>query len=1048
MTKVKQMLSFIVAAVLMFSYQSIMAQATTASINGLVFDQNGNALPGANVVAVHQPSGTVYGSTAREDGRYNLVGLRVGGPYKITVSMVGFTQQVEEGISLALGQNLRIDFKLPEEAVQLSGVTITAERNAVLSQARTGAATNISAKAMQELPSVSRNFQSFAKLSPMFSYSNNSGGYTTGGRSSKYNNIQIDGAQYNDMFGLGSSGIPGGQTSMNPISLDAIEEVQIVIAPFDVRYGGFTGGGINAVTKSGSNDFSGSAYFYGRNEDLVGKNWDGTTVSKFEDYQYGFRVGGPIVKDKLFFSVAGEMTNYTFPVPNASLATGPAGTADNAAKIYNVLKNTYGYDAGSYDAFDAERPSSKMLLRFDYNLSENHKLTLRHNYTYGYDDNMNNRSSNNYLSYSTYNYRIKDITNSTVLQLNSTFSNKISNELTLGYTSIRDRRAGTSAMAPEMRVTEGGVTFVAGPDRYSSANELDQDVFEITDNFTYYAGDHAFTVGTHNEFFSFRNLFLRDFFGYMTFSSIANLEAGKTASYSRTILQPGVTNGAADFSIAQYGFYIQDEWTVSPKLKLTFGVRVDIPTFPDTPARNDSVSKYIAGYSTDVVPESALLWSPRFGFNYDLSEDRTTQLRGGLGVFTGKVPYVWISNSYGNTGTTATSISATTSSVATLINDPLNATYSKSSTKAEIDLHSTDLKMPQVLRFDLALDQQLPLGFVGTVEFQYSKSLNDMLYRKVNVGPESYKIPVIGSGADGRPVYASSAYTNTTYNNNFSNVFEIYNTSSGYQYDFAVSVQRNVTRGLSINAGYRFEKAMDRNSASSSQASSQWNYNPISGDPNNPPLTTSLWEVPHRLYVSASYTEEFFKNAPTTISVFINSQCGSPFSFVYNGDVNGDGSYYNDLFYIPRNSSEILLGSSATSYSVGNDDDAMWQALNSFIENNKYLREHRGKIAERNASYAPWSTTIDMRIVQEIPDLWGMGHFQLSLDILNVANLLNEDWGRVEDPSWYYQIATLKTTTSDKKPIFSFSKPTNNEPWTPQYAASRWAMQVGLRYSF
>ena len=1054
MTKVKQMLSFIVVAVLMFSSQSIMAQGTTASINGLVFDQNGNALPGANVVAVHQPSGTVYGSTAREDGRYNLVGLRVGGPYKVTVSMVGFTQQVEEGFSLALGQNLRIDFKLPEEAVQLSGVTITAERNAVLSQARTGAATNISAKAMQELPSVSRNFQSFAKLSPMFSYSDNSGGYTTGGRSSKYNNIQIDGAQYNDLFGLGSSGIPGGQTSMNPISLDAIEEVQIVIAPFDVRYGGFTGGGINAVTKSGSNDFSGSAYLFGRNESLVGKNWDGTKVSDFKDYQYGFRVGGPIVKDKLFFSVAGELTSYDLPVPNASLTTGPTNTEANAVKIYNVLKNTYGYDAGSYSTCNTETPSSKMLLRFDYNLSDNHKLTLRHNYTYGYDDKMNSRSANNTLSFDSYNYRIVDITNSTVLQLNSTFSNKFSNELTLGYTSIRDRR-GTSGVAPEIRVYEGNVTFYAGPDRYSSANELDQDVFEITDNFTYYAGDHAFTIGTHNEFSSFRNLYLADYYGYLVFTSLANLEAGKVGTYGRTVLQPGVTNGAADFSLAQYGFYIQDEWTVSPKLKLTFGLRVDIPTYPDTPAKNDLVTKYISGYSTDSVPETSLLWSPRFGFNYDLSEDRTTQLRGGLGVFTGKVPYVWISNNYGNTGTTMGYISSVgENSVSTLINNPLDATYSTSNTQAEINLANKDLKMPQVLRFDLALDQQLPLGFVGTVEFQYSKTLNDMIYRKVNLGDPSYNMPVIGSGDDGRPVYNTTSYTNTTYEKNFVNIFEVYNTSSGYQYDFAVSVQRNVTRGLSINAGYRYEKAMDRNSASSSQAKSQWNYNPIDGDPNNPTLTTALWEVPHRLYLSAAYTEEFFKNAPTTISVFINSQSGSPTSFVYNGDVNGDGSAYNDLFYIPRNSSEILLGSSTTSYSVDDDDNAMWQALNSFIENNEYLREHRGQIAERNGSYAPWNTTIDMRIVQEIPDLWGIGKFQLSLDILNVANLLNEDWGHVEIGSWYYTIATLKGTISDAtssnyhKPVYNFSAPTNNVPWSKSYTSSRWAMQIGLRYSF
>jgi hypothetical protein len=689
------------------------------------------------------------------------------------------------------------------------------------------------------------------------------------------------------------------------------------------------------------------------------------------------------------------------------------------------------------------------LLRFDYNLSDNHKLTLRHNYTYGYDDKLGNRTNNNTMSFGSYNYRIKDITNSTVLQLTSTFSNKISNELIVGYTSIRDRRNGTTGIAPEIKVLEGGVNYFMGHERYSQANELDQDVFEITDNFTYYAGDHAFTIGTHNEFSSFRNLYLADYYGFLYFSSLANLDAGKVGTYGRTVLQDNVTNGAADFSLAQYGFYIQDEWTVSPKLKLTFGLRVDIPTYPDTPAKNDLVTKYLPGYSTDSVPETSLLWSPRFGFNYDLSDDRTTQLRGGLGVFTGKVPYVWISNNYGNTGTTMGYVSSIgENSVASIISNPLGATPAASNIQAEINLASKELKMPQVLRLDAAIDQQLPLGFVGTVEFQYSKTLNDMIYRKVNLGDPSYNIPVIGSGDDGRPVYNTTAYTNTAYEKNFVNIFEVYNTSSGYQYDFAVSVQRNVSRGLSINAGYRYEKAMDCNSAASSQAKSQWNYNPISGDPNNPTLTTSLWEVPHRFYLSAAYTEEFFKNAPTTISVFLNSQSGSPTSFVYNGDVNGDGSQYNDLFYIPRNSSEILLGSSKTSYSVGDDNNEMWQALNSFIENNEYLREHRGEIAERNGSYAPWNTTIDMRIVQEIPDLWGIGKFQLSLDILNVANLLNEDWGHVKIGSWYYTIASLKATTDDKKPVYSFSAPKTNEPWSKSYTSSRWAMQLGLRYSF
>ncbi|MFZ5948487.1 MAG: TonB-dependent receptor [Stygiobacter sp.] len=1073
MKKVKQLLTLLFA-VMMFSFGTMYSQTTTASINGLVVDQNGNPLPGANVVAVHLPSGSQYGTTTRNDGRYNILGMRVGGPYKVTVSFVGYTSQVEEGFELSLGQNLRINFKLPEEAVQLSGITVTAEKNAILSQSRTGAAQNISIKQIEEIPTISRSFQSFAKLSPMFSGT----GLSAAGRSNRYNNIQLDGTQYNDLFGLGSTGTPGGQTSTNPVSLDAVREFQVVIAPFDVRLGGFTGGGINAITRSGTNEFLGSAYFFGRNQSLVGKY--GTTdelpkpgstdiqrkaVADFKDYQYGFRFGGPIMKDKLFFFVNGEMTQNQLPLKNASLSQGDptviAGFMDKVNKVANIFKTKYGYDPGSYDEFLREQPSSKLFLRFDYNLSENHKLTFRHNFVDAYTDVLGSRTATNAMSFTSYNYRIKSKTNSAVLQLNSTFSNQMNNELILGYTWIRDRRHGTTQDAPEVRINDGGYSIWAGPDQFSSANELDQDIFEVTDNLNYFAGDHVFTVGTHNEFYSFRNLFLRAYFGSYIFNSITDFENGKPGFYLRrySIYPKGNPNPlqAAEFDVAQYGFYVQDEWTVSPALKLTLGVRGDIPTFPTEPALNDSVSKYFSGISTLDKPKTTVLFSPRFGFNYDMSGDRSTQLRGGIGIFTGRVPYVWMSNNYGNTGV----YYAEVRNGGTVPNgffkiDPYNQPKpgdpgtGSARTQAEINLVDPDTKMPQVLRFNVAIDQQLPYNTIGTIEYQYSKSINDMIYRKLNIGKPIGKIGQLGSGIDGRTIYGGT----TSYNNNFFDVLQLANTSSGYQSNLAFQLQRNMAKGLSFNIGYVTGVAKDRNSVLSSQAVSQMRFNQIPEDPNNPPLTTANFQIDHRMFAQVSYVVDFFDNASTTFSLYFNRQSGDPLTYYVTGDLNNDGFDNNDLFYIPRNESEILLGSIVNNqYVKATASGTTWDDLNNFINNDDYLRENRGKIAERNAARQPWVNYLDFRFSQDIPDFMGIGKFQLTLDILNVLNLLNSEWGWVETvPNNNYAIVTYRgrITYNGKAniPVYSFSKPARNVPWSISDSSSRWAMQLGIRYSF
>ncbi len=622
----KLLISLIIG--LLFCSNAIFAQGvTTAGIQGTITAQNGEPLPSASILAVHLPTGTQYGTTSRANGRYNFAGLKVGGPYEITVSYVGFKTQKQTINKLALGQDYTLDIKLAETSVELGTVTVVSDKNAIISDNRTGSAQNVSSKQIEDIPSISRSFATFAKMSPLFSGLN----YQAAGRSNRYNNIQIDGTQYNDLFGLGSSGTPGGQAGTNPISLDAIQEFQVVIAPYDVRLGGFTGGGINAITKSGTNEFHGSVFGYGRNQDLVGKNYNGSNnpVSDFKNWQYGFDLGGPIQKDKIFFFLNGEITGYNQPTPNLALTTGPAGVPAVAQTIQETLL-ARGLAIGSFDTYTTQQPSGKIFARLDFNLSENQKLSLHYNYVNARQDILNNRGSSTQFSWDSYLYQFSNETNNTVAQLNSTFGNNMTNELIVGYTTIRDKRGPSGTLTPEVQVREGGVVYEMGTDRYSSANRLDQNILELTDNFTYYAGDHTFTLGTHNEFFTFTNLFLRSFAGYYQYNSLHSLLIDSVAQFQQVLSLTNDPSPAAHFAVNQYGFYAQDDWQIMPTFKLSMGLRVDIPIFPDKPLANPNVMNDL-GINTAQAPSGNLLWSPRVGFNWDINGDKITQLRGGIG---------------------------------------------------------------------------------------------------------------------------------------------------------------------------------------------------------------------------------------------------------------------------------------------------------------------------------------------------------------------------------------------------------------------------------
>lgn len=1026
---------------------------TTAAMNGVIADKDGNSLAGATVVAQHVPSGTQFGTTTRLNGSWNLLNLRVGGPYALKVSFVGYKTQTIENIDLKLGQNLRVDFTLAEEAVQLSGVSVTAERNAILSTSRTGASTNIDLGQIKAFPTISRSFSDYAKFTPQVSGSGNSerGGYAAG-RNNRYNNIQIDGTQYNDLFGLGTTGAPGGQAFTNPISLDAIQEFQVVIAPYDVRYGGFTGGGVNAITRAGTNNFSGSAYYFGRNQNFVGISPDAlrAKLSKFTEYQTGFRIGGPILKDKMFFFLNGELTKRNSPTSQISLTQSSVKNAETLAIDFaNILKNQYGYNPGSYSDMTLERPSGKLFARLDFNISDNHKLTLRDNYVNASDD-ITGLSITN-LIFSSRNYKFKSTTNSAAAQLMSTFGNNMSNEFIVGYTTIRDKREIPGSPFPQIDVRQfSNLTLSAGTEQFSGANKLNQDIIEITDNFSYLWGNHVFTIGTHNEFFKFFNLFVRNYYGYYVFDNLDSLRNGHPTSYEHSYSPTGDPEPAAKFNAVQLGGYIQDEWRVSPNLKLTLGVRVDVPSFPDKPATNDSVAKYFGslGYGTDIVPKSKLLFSPRVGFNYDVMGDRSTLLRGGVGIFTGRIPYVWISNQYGNTGIllNETTGDKTTPFITDVTKIPVAGSKGVSASKrAEINLSDPDLKMPQLLRFNLGFDKQLPFDFVGTVELLYSKSINDMIYQDANIGKAT------GNLYDGRPIY-----TKPVSSANFTRVMVIKNTSKGYQYSLSVQLQRQGFKdGVYANVGYTYGRAFDQNSVVSSQARSQYRFNPIDGDPNDPKLTRSNFEVRHRLFVALSYIAQFAENWNTTFSLFINGQSGRPFAYTYSGDINKDGHDGNDLIYIPKDKNDIYLGSiDKTTKAFVSASASNYDALDRYIGRDDYLKDHRGEIAERNSNVEPWFTEVDLRIAQNIP-IFASHSFELTLDLLNVLNLLNPDqWGWVKTVNYTDNLITyvgdgkVNAGTPQEKTVQVFSFKDKPNPYQKDNILSRWQMQLGIRYSF
>lgn len=1085
-----------------FSTLFINAQITTSSIQGIVTGENKEPVTGAIIVAEHLPSGTKYSNYSDFDGRFRISNMRVGGPYKVTVSLISYSAKTFDDITLTLGNTENLAVTLSPSSVELNEVVVVSGKNDVINKERTGAAINVSNDMVSAIPSISRSLKDYTKVSPL---ANTAGSGTSfAGSNNRYNQFAIDGLVNNDVFGLAASGTNGGQTGIEPVSLDAIEEFQINIAPYDVRQGGFTGGGINAVTKSGSNTFHGSAYYYGNNENLVSQynpvsEKSNSKYIKYQDYQGGATLGGPIVKNKLFFFVSGEMTRKKTPLSYAPGTSSSNITLDEVNRVLAVLDRVApGYDPGSYDDIATETNSNKLLAKINWNISNKHKLTLRHSYTYG--ENIDNSRSLNSMRFYNNGVYFPSTTNSTGLELNSIFNTKIANRLLLGYTRVRDNRDPLGSAFPSVTVNlDGGKSIAFGSEYSSVANQLDQDIYSFDNDFNLYLGKHTLTFGTHNEMYKFYNLFVQNIYGSYAFKNLEQFESIGTASEVAPTYygigysfanddNPAQSKGAADFTAFQLGLYAQDEIELANNFKVTAGFRVDMPVFPDKPETNEDFNTAYSeqGLETGTIPKTRVMLSPRLGFNWDVFNNKSMQVRGGTGLFTGRVPFVWVSNQFSNNGQLngAYSVGSSASS-ANPISDPAGLRFNsdpysqpvaedlgKAAGRGAINVIDKNFKFPQVFRSNLAIDKTLPLGLILTVEGIFSKTLNNINFVNINrqVDP-TFEF----SGPDKRPRYTagSTSPTNKAYSSaaridsKFEEIVKLENTNKGYSYNLVVQLQKEFNKSLNASVAYTFGESMDLNSGTSSVAYSNWRYvNQVNGL-NDLRLSPSNFSTGSRIIGFVSYKKEYLGNHMSSqISLFYNGQSGQPLSYIYDGDLNNDGTA-NDLIYVPRTQDEINLVSytkTVDNQTVTVTPEEQWNALNEFIEGDKYLKSRRGEYAHRNAARSiPFQHQFDLRFQQEFKLKTGAveNKLQFIVDIINVGNLLNNDWGRQ-----YYasnqQINLIKyvgltdsdpssgVNYSNNQPAFNYTGNglTNGKPYSTSDLGSRWRAQIGIRYVF
>ncbi|MEO7977533.1 TonB-dependent receptor [Flavobacterium sp.] len=1070
---------------------------TTSSINGVVNDPKNGSLPGATILAVHEPSGSRYSTTTDFDGHFRISNMRVGGPYKIEVTFVGFTTYTETGVYLQLGDSKSMKIVLKDETNQLAEVVVVGRKDPTFNSKRTGAQTVIDHDKINELPSLSRNIADFARLTPQAQLRGDDV-ISIGGQNNRFNAIYIDGAVNNDVFGLASNGTNGGQTGVSPISLDAIEQFQVSVSPYDVKLSGFAGGAISAITRSGTNNFDGSAYYLYRDESLAGKtpqrSYSTNERKKLSDFTaqtYGVRAAGAITKDKLFYFINYEKQDNEIPAPfdinNYTGAIGVAGTAPYSGTLAqtrvdalkNYLQTAYGYNPGVYNNNTSTLVSNKLIAKVDWNINDNNKLSVKNSYVKATNFSPF-RSTATSLNFVNGAQEFVSTTNSSTLELNTRFNNTFSNNLVVGFTTVNDDRDASGDPFPTVEIRDGGGTIYFGSEASSTANLLKQRTLTITDNFEINLGKHNIVLGTHNELTYAKNVFIQRNFGAYNYNSLQNFldnvaPARYRLGYSLIGGSGDDSQGAAEFNMNQYGLYAQDNIRVSDNFRVSVGLRADMPVWEDGIENKDfndrtipllqAAGKDLKGAKVGQPIKNTVHFSPRIGFNYDVNGDKETQVRGGIGVFTSRVPLVWPGGAYNNYGM-GQNVYDTQTAGATAVKPLFNPNTAVSSqlysngvalaaepgsgkVGGNIDLFAENFKLPQVLKTSIAFDRKLPGGLVLSAEAIFNENLNSIQYQNLNLaGPQSYT-----TGADVRPIY-----NNVLVDKTYTGIYLGSNKKAGSAWNTNLTLTKYFQSDFidaNISATYAYGESNVWMDATSSQNVSQWQFmetvkgsNAISG------VSRSDFEQGSRVMANSSIKFKWNNNIKTTIGLFYEGAQGTPISYVYNdqGRIMRDTNQNSALAYIPASKSEVVLVPNTANPLTA---DQQWEALDSYISSNKYLNSRRGKYAERNGDRLDWSHVIDLKLAQEFKLNVGKKSHKLEFtaDVFNFTNMLNKNWGRRyfatnDQVLLLQQVGFLANGTT---PTFNFNPNVANsvnQIDDSGLQSARWQMQVGARYSF
>ena len=1090
------------------SSMNVVAQVTTSSMTGVIKTDKGDPLVGATITLKHEPTGSVFTVLTRTGGRFDVANVPPGGPYTVKVSYVGYTEFTRGDINIPLGEKFDLQATLAQAGTELQAITISAgRRNTVV---KTGASTNISNRLVQNLPNVSRSLTNLTRLTPQ------SNGNSFAGMNNRYNNITIDGSLFNNNFGRSGDGmVPGGATSA--ISIDAVDQIQVNIAPYDVRQSGFVGGGINAVTRRGTNNWYGTAYGYYRSQDFTGEKVKGQKVTKDDRSAkiYGASIGGPIIKDKLFFFVNYEQEKRTQPGQTFIAKNDAAHTGNNVTGVLKsdldnlrqYLITNYKYDPGEYQGYDFETENKKFLGRLDWNITPKHRLTLRYTQSETDDDDQINATSTasptpriggnsrrggratGGMAYTGSNFKNNVQVKSGVVELNSNFSSRITNQLIGSYTDNQLARIpnSTASFVDIMRDADN-VYISFGTDLFSYLNNISDKALNIADNVTINLGQHTVTAGASYEYMQFANSFTGGAGpSYYRYASLSDFMTNKAPTYFSVAYDPNNRLGikVPEAKFGQVGIYAQDVWTPSDKFKLTYGLRVDLPFYPYDPPRNPALEAVTfkdengnnETFDVSKWPKQRPLFSPRVGFTYDPEGDKSIIVRGGTGLFTGRIPFIWLVNQVGDNGVIRAQYNANaTTNAAQLANirySPDRTTYippqneippvgtTIPSGRPSYTAVDKDFKMPQVWRSNLAVDKRFAGNYVFTLEAIYTKQVNNAYFRNANQGAQN---GTLGGAVDKRPYYT------TRLNDNISQMIVLDNISKGYSFALTAQVQKTFSQNWEAGLAYTYTLAEEVAIGSGDQSASGFNTNNIIFNPNKPDQGPSNYAVPHRIVANLSKRFNYWGGrTATTVGLFYSAQPQERYTYRYGSDINGDGQA-NDIIYIPKDASEIAFvegfkvgtGANQVVYSAKQQSDAFF----AFIESDKYLRKHKGQYMEKYGALLPWSHSLDVRVLQDYSfKAGGRKHtLQFSVDLTNALNLINSQWGYRYQYTFgtFQDMGILGTPTSGSNsnntgneafnrntPKFTFNPANPKQGYQPNYTTtSTWGIQLGLRYIF